>query len=246
MIDAIIIDDEFKGIEILKILLKKYCPEVNVVGWAEEIDGAIELIDKKQPDLIFLDIEMSGESGFDLLEKVKPNSFHVIFVTAHSEYAVRAFRYSVSGYLLKPVDTADLLEAVQKVKSIIGEEQISNDHALKKKSEPNYTLKIPLNQGSVFVKMSDVIRIEADGAYTHIYLTGKRNYLVSYNIKVVEEHLDHSIFIRVHRSHIINLSKVTSVSGETNQITMCDGSLIQISRRIRTNFIALFEGKSQQ
>src|SRR5688572_6421166 len=104
MIKAIIIDDESKGIEILKLLINNHCPDVTVIGWAEEVEEAILLINNLQPNLIFLDIEMTGETGFDLLEKIKPYAFHVIFVTAHSEYAVRAFRYSVSDYLLKPVD----------------------------------------------------------------------------------------------------------------------------------------------
>ncbi len=238
MIKAVIIDDESKGIEILRILIKNHCPDITVIGCAEEVHEAVELINRKQPDLIFLDIEMSGETGFDLLEKVKPTSFHVIFVTAHSEYAVRAFRYSVSDYLLKPVDISELKEAVQKVKSLIKEEQYDGRQYLYQNGEANLTLKIPLHQSAVFVKMSDIIRIEADGAYTQIYLTGNRNYVISYNIKTVEEHLDINLFMRVHRSHIINLSKVSGVIGEARQAEMIDGSRVEISRRIRSGFIS--------
>jgi two-component system LytT family response regulator len=237
MIKAVIIDDESKGIEILRILVKNHCPDVTVIGCAEEVQEAIELINRKPPDLIFLDIEMSGETGFDLLEKVKPTSFHVIFVTAHSEYAVRAFRYSVSDYLLKPVDVYELKEAVQKVQSLMKEGQYIGRQNLKDNTGTNLTLKIPLHQSAVFVKMTDIIRIEADGAYTRIYLTANRNYVISYNIKIVEEHLDMNLFMRVHRSHIVNLDKVSNVIGEAKLAEMCDGSKVKISRRIRADFI---------
>ena len=243
MIKAIIIDDESKGIEILRILLKNHCPEVNVIGFAEEVTEAINLVNKLQPDLIFLDIEMADGTGFDLLVKVKPYSFHVIFVTAHSEYAVRAFRYSVSDYLLKPVDSSDLVEAVQKVKLMIDEVQhkILNSE---KQNDVNQTLKIPVNHGSVFIKINDIIRIEADGSYTRIYLSGSRNFVISYNIKVVEEHLNTKQFIRVHRSNIINLCKVKMVSGQGAYVVMCDDAIIKISRRIRTNFISQMAARS--
>ncbi len=243
MIKAIIIDDESKGIEILRILIDNHCPDVTVVGSAEVVEEGLELINKLQPDLIFLDIEMSGETGFDLLEKVKPYVFHVIFVTAHSEYAVRAFRYSVSDYLLKPVDTQELIDAVQKVNCLLKEGQNYDENYLRDKPDANLTLKIPFHQRAVFVKMADIIRVEADGAYTRIHLTENRQYVISYNIKVVEEQLDKKMFMRIHRSHIINLSKVRTLIGEADQAGMCDGTMIQVSRRVRANFISIIEGK---
>src|SRR4030095_7444347 len=243
MIKAIIIDDESKGIEILRILINKHCPDVTVVGSAEEVEEGIELINKLQPDLIFLDIEMTGETGFDLLEKVKPYAFHVIFVTAHSEYAVRAFKYSVTEYLLKPVDNQELIDAVRKVNAMLKEGQNGDAGYLKDKPHANLTLKIPFHQRSVLVKISDVIRIEADGAYTRIHLTADRNYVISYNIKIVEEQLDTNQFLRVHRSHIINLCKVCTPIGEAKHAMMCDGSKINISRRMRQIFMSLMENK---
>jgi two-component system, LytTR family, response regulator len=238
MIKAVIIDDESKGIEILRILIETHCKDVQVLGSAEAVDDALHLITSLQPDLIFLDIEMSGETGFDILEKIKPYPFHVVFVTAHAEYAVRAFRYSVSDYLLKPVDTLELIEAVQKVTMLLKEAVGNNiiDSSLSK-----LTLKIPFHQRSIVVKMIDIIRVEADGAYTQIYLTDKRKYVVSYNIKVVSEQLDMHLFMRVHRSHIINLAKVINLEGEATSVNMCDGSKIKISRRIRSNFVTNYE-----
>ena len=243
MIKAIIIDDESKGIEILRILINNHCPDVTVVGYAEEVAEGIKLINELQPDLIFLDIEMTGETGFDLLEKIRPYTFHVIFVTAHSEYAVRAFKYSVSDYLLKPVDNQELIDAVHKVKLLLKEGHNGDQSYLRDKPHANLTLKIPFHQRSVLVKISDIIRIEADGAYTRIYLTANRDYVISYNIKVIEEQLDASKFMRVHRSHIINLTKVSAVLDEAKYAGMCDGSKIEIARRIRQSFMSLMENK---
>lgn len=237
MIKAVIIDDESKGIEILKVLINKYCPEVQLIGWAEEVDEAILLINSLQPNLIFLDIEMTGETGFELLERVKPYSFHVILVTAHSEYAVRAFRYSVADYLLKPVDFDELKEAVKKVGTLLQEDHSVDGNNSGDTRDSKLTLKIPFHQRMIFVKITDIIRVEADGAYTRIYLTDKRKYIVSYNIKVIEMQLDKNLFMRVHRSHIINLRKVSTPIGDGRQARMYDGTIINIARRIRTTFI---------
>jgi len=237
MIKAIIVDDESKGIQILRILIKNHCPDVEVTGWAEEVDEAIELINRTAPQLVFLDIEMAGEGGFSLLEKIGQRNFHVVFVTAHSQYAVKAFRYSVADYLLKPVYVVELKQAIEKVKVLMQEQKV-----LSTNENIETTLRIPLNQGTVFVKMNDIIRLEADGAYTRIFLPGNRTYLTSYNIKIFEEHLDLNLFMRVHRSHIINLKKVKRIiEGRTLIAELTDGSKVEISRRIKNSFLLKVE-----
>ena len=244
MMQAIIIDDEAKGIEILKILLKKCCPDVKVIGQAEEISEAVDILTLKQPDLIFLDIEMSGGTGFDVLEKIKSKTFHVILVTAHSEYAVKAFRYSVVDYLLKPVDISELKEAIEKVNILIQEEKKNATHERKVDTSPVQTLRIPQHHGALFLKMSDIVRLEADGAYTRIYISGNKKYIVSYNIKLFEEHLDMNLFLRVHRSHIINLAKIKKVvKGRKLFVKMSDDYHVEISRRASANFLDILRVK---
>lgn len=234
---AVIIDDESKGIEILRILLEINCPNVNVIGHAEEIEEAVRLIDTTHPDLVFLDIEMPGENGFSVLEKVKAKNLHVIFVTAHSQYAVKAFRYSVTDFLLKPVDAAELKDAVQKTENLIRE---SRNESANKEEVPS-TLRIPLANRTIFIKMSDIIRLEADGAYTRIFVPNQQ-YVASYNIRVFEEHLDKNYFMRVHRSHIINLYKIKKLVTEKKLLAeMTDDSRIKISRRIKNSFLLQFE-----
>ena len=235
---AIIIDDESKGIEILRILIKKYCPQVQVIGHAEEITEAVELICGQHPDVVFLDIEMSGGTGFDVLEKIKSKTFHIILVTAHSQYAVKAFRYSVADYLLKPVDITELKEAIRKVQVLIDEEQ-KNRTGKVGGIFPGQTLRIPLQHGPVFLKMADIIRLEADGAYTLIYLSGNKKYVVSHNMKMFEAHLDMNVFMRVHRSHTINLNKILKVArGKKIIAEMYDNYPVEISRRIKNIFLS--------
>jgi two-component system LytT family response regulator len=236
MIKAIIVDDESKGIQILRILIKNHCPDVEVIGWAEDVDEAIELITRMEPELVFLDIEMAGEGGFSLLEKIGQRNFHVVFVTAHSQYAVKAFRYSVADYLLKPVYVVELKQAIEKVKLLMQEQKVMSPD-----ENVETTLRIPLHQGAVFVKMHDIIRLEADGAYTRIFLSGKRTYLTSYNIKIFSEHLDMNLFMRIHRSHIINLNKIKKVISDGKHVEMTDDSAVKISRRIRCNFLTFYK-----
>lgn len=237
MIRAIIVDDEFKGIEILKMQLNSYCPDVSVVGQAEEINDAVSIIKAKTPELVFLDVEMSGGTCFDILEKVRDINFNLVLVTAHSEYAVKAFRYSVVDYLLKPVDVIELKEAVEKVKMLIKEEQNNSTTATHEITGNKATIRIPHQHGAVFLKINDIVRLEAQGAYTKI-ITEKKEYMVSQNIKIFETLLDENIFVRVHRSHIINITKVRGIKdGKKVLAELTDNSRIEISRRMKRIFL---------
>ncbi len=238
MINALIIDDEKKAVVVLRKLLMEYCPEINIVGEASRVNQAIQLIEEHKPQLLFLDIEMPGKSGFDLLESVR-FSGHVIFVTAHSEFALKAFRFSVTDYLLKPVGIDELKNAVEKVKNLI------KMNAAKTIEPPAIqTLRISTTEGTAFVYFMNIVRLEADGSYTHIYLDNGRHYLVSDYLKQLEDVLDPSMFIRTHRSHIINLKKIKSVIDHHGLFAeMEDGALIEVSKRIKPNFIKIIHTK---
>ena len=237
MMNAIIVDDESKGIEILRMLIEAHCPNVKIAGHSEEVEEAVELIDSLHPEIVFLDIEMSGQSGFDVLEQVKSKNFHVIFVTAHSQYAVKAFRYSVADYLLKPVDVTELCEAIAKVQLLIEDEQASQKKNGNSETD-KLSLRIPIQNRVVVIKMVDIIKLEADGAYTRIFITGNKDFVSSYNIKTFEEHLDNRLFMRIHRSYIINLYKVTKIIGDKQlHVLMTDGSELEIARRLKNDFL---------
>lgn len=229
MINAIIVDDVKKAIVLLRGLLEEHCPEVKVVAEAENAAKAAALIEHHRPQLVFLDIEMAGKSGFDLLEEVKERNFHVIFVTAHAEFAIKAFRFSVTDYLLKPVSAEDLKQAVAKV--------IKLSHVA---SAPMQTLRIPTTTEAVFVNIRDIIRFEADGHYTHIFMDNGKKYISSYHLKQFEEHLDSKLFHRIQRSHLINRDKIKSVADRGSlHIEMTDGAVIEVSRRSKQEVLSI-------
>lgn len=237
MINALIVDDVAKSIVVLRRLLKEYCPEVNIVAESEDVDEALRLIELHHPHLVFLDIEMAGKNGFDLLEESKERNFHVIFVTAHSEFAIKAFRFSVTDYILKPVDSNILKQAVKKVIKLV-----ESSKSVNITGESFQTLRIPSIDGLAFVSFDDIIRMQAEGHYTHIYLVSGKHYLSSYNLQRFEEHLDHDLFLRVHRSHIINQKKIKSlIQIQGLFIEMIDGYRIEVPRRNKEEFLKLLQ-----
>lgn len=242
MIRTVLVDDETDNIRVLKRLLETYCPQVSVVGTAEGVESALELIRTVKPDLAFLDIEMIQGNAFDLLNQLMPLQFQVIFVTAFDAYAIRAFKYSAVDYLLKPVDVDDLRRAVEK--AAIRQEQkdmsqirtlLENVGALQLSQQK---MAIPTLTGLTFVTISDIIRFEAQGHYTAIYLTNGETLLTTRNIKDFEDLLPDSIFYRVHHSHIINLQRVQKYQkGRGGHVIMEDGSAIEVATRRRQDFM---------
>jgi len=229
MIRSLLVDDEEKAIILLRKQLAKYCPEVEVVGECQRISEALRLIELHKPQLVFLDIEMAGGDGFDLLESIKGRNFHVIFVTAHSEFAIKAFRFSVTDYLLKPVNRDLLKQAVDKVNTLL---------CASSSVSPMQTLRIPSTGGVAFVPIKDIIRMAAEGPYTHIYAEGGKHYMTSHHLKQFEEHLDSGLFIRVHRSHLINRSKIKEVvDRQALFIKMTDGFIIEVPRRNKSELL---------
>ncbi|MDA0309643.1 MAG: LytTR family DNA-binding domain-containing protein [Bacteroidetes bacterium] len=220
--NAIIIDDEPLSVALLESYLMQELTDVQVVGSAESLAQAKVLIESYKPDLIFLDVQLGRENGFDLLEAIQPHSFQVIFVTAYAEFAVRAFRFSVADYLLKPIVKEELVEAVKRAQR--GKELASHGRVR--------TLRIPGSRGAVFVPTREVVRLIAKGAYTEITLTQNRVHLCSGNLSFFEEHLTDRFFLRVGRSCILNLHFLMKVEAQTKAaIEMRDGYTIPIPRR---------------
>ena len=214
MLKAIIVEDESHSLDYLKLQLNDHCPEVQVLGEAKNVEKAIKLINQNNPDIVFLDVELSGESGFTILEKLdKKINFEVIFVTAFHEYAVRAFKFSAISYLLKPVDPDELKNSIVRV----NERAINREYdkrleyltsLLKQQQMPPERLALPTNDGYSLVNIKDIMRLEADGSYTHICFNNKEKIIVCKNISVFEELLDKATFVRVHKSYMINLDYV--------------------------------------
>ena len=179
MIRTIIIDDEFPSRETLKNYLRDYCPVIQVVGEADSMKTGLEAIHLLQPDLLFLDVEMPNGNGFDLLRNLDRVSFKIIFVTAHSDYAVRAFRFFASDYLLKPVDILQLKEAVEKVrqereKEIQGRNLEELIKYVSSREHEISNIVIPDKKGFTVIDLQDILYCEADSYCTHFHLTDDR------------------------------------------------------------------------
>ncbi len=236
MIKALIVDDEQSGCIMLQHLLNDFCPDVQVLGTANSVAAAVESISARQPNLVFLDIKMPLGDGFDLLKHFRPGSFQVIVTTAHESYAVRAFRVAATDYLLKPIDPDELQAAMAKFRSTLG--RSANDSG--RQGDPADQVAVPTLQGYTVLKLSDIIRLDAEGVYTTLHLADGSSILVSTNIGELDQRFAGRGFYRVHNSHVVNLRHVLHfIRSGAGYLVMSDGSHVNVSRRKRESFLRL-------
>ncbi|HBF21286.1 MAG: DNA-binding response regulator [Owenweeksia sp.] len=247
MIETILIDDEAPSRSILRDMLRRYCPDIKIIGESANLADGVELIRKHQPQLAFLDINMPNGSGFDLLKAFPEAGFQVVFVTAHDEYAIRAIRVSAMDFLLKPVNIKELQDCVERIKVKLSRETEKNNlrmlvENMQSKQDLQSRIAIPLTEGLQFVVLGDIIRLEADGNYTWIWLTKGKKMLSSHNLKEYQDLLSDTFFFRAHHSHLINLQHVDKYHrGEGGSISMCDGSEVPLAKRRKKPFLELFK-----
>jgi two-component system, LytTR family, response regulator len=244
MLKAVIVEDEKKSLELLAKMIKKHCEEeVEVVELADSVESGVASIRKNSPDLVFLDIEMSDGSGFDLLNQLQDMNFDVIFVTASDRHAIRAIKYSAVDYLLKPIDAEELKAAVQKIAA--KNSNTKNSEHLKvllnylKNDKASYSkIALPVNNLYEVVNLADIMRLEAEGSYTNFIFKGGRKILVTNTLKHYEDILPEDIFIRVHHHHIVNINYAQKFyKNEGGYVVMEDNTKITISRRKRDLFL---------
>jgi len=243
MVRSIIVDDEQKSRESLRILLQDFCENVEICALCQNVAEGIEAIKQHHPDVVFLDIQMQRETGFDLLAKINPVNFEVIFTTAHSEYAIKAFKFSAIDYLLKPIDIDDLQKALAKVEqkqnqNISGrlEHLIQN---LKSSTPENYKLALPTTDGLVFIKLNDILYCEASSNYTEIYTFNKNKYIVSRTLKQYEDLLGEHNFFRIHNSYLINLNAIKKyVRGDGGYVVLENDVSLDVSKRKKEAFLS--------
>lgn len=241
---VILIDDESVSNESLKLIIQEFLQDVEIIGTANSANEARELISVNKPDLIFLDIEMPAENGFDLLKSIKDIDFQIIFITAYNQYAIQAFKFSAIDYLLKPVKIPELIDAVNRAKSLMHKRQIPDFRILLENLQVQKPLKIVLNtnESREYVNVSDIIHVEGDVNYSKFYLTGKRVIMVSKTLKVFEEMLAGHGFYRTHKSSLVNLQYVKRIlTREGLSIEMADGSIAMLSRHGKDEFIQIMD-----
>lgn len=244
-IKAIIVDDEKNNRIALHKLIEKFCPNVSIISECDSVDCAISTLEQTPPDVIFLDVEMPGRNGFDLLAHFNYQCpFEVIFTTAYSHYAVKAFRFSALDYLLKPVDPEELIRAVHKLSQKISDETKNKQFELLEQKISNKDLgkkqlAISTLEGIYFATLDEIIHVDADSSYTKIYLTSGEMIMSSKPLKYFEELLEDYDFVRVHQSHIINLKLIRRyVRGDGGQVIMLNGTEIEVSRRKKDDLLA--------
>ena len=242
MITALIVDDEKNSCETLQFLLTDCCPDVSVVKYCQTIDEAVKAVELHHPDVVFLDINMKGENGFDLLERVKTIDFEIIFTTAFSEYAIKAFKFSAIDYLLKPIDVDELRAAVERViKRKKAEAPTRYEYLrqnLKMSDGQHFKLALPTSEGLTFIKISDIIYCEADSNYTTFFLTDGKKIIVSHTLKEYEEILSDYRFFRIHHSYLVNLDAIKQyVRGDGGHVVMINGAALDVAKRRKEQFL---------
>lgn len=239
VIKGLIVDDELSGRENLKTLIESYCSEIKVIGTASSATEAKNSIHYLSPDVVFLDINMPVLDGFDFLESVDSSKFMVVFVTAHDEYAIRAIKAKAIDYLLKPIDIKELQQAVKRLADHANRYNSFSENMI----YSNQTDKIilPVSHGFKVVNADEIIRLEAEDCYTHVFSISDKKITISKTLKEFEDKVSDKLFFRVHKSHLINLNHIkdyTKLDGGC--ITMTDGAKIQVSRRKSEEFSEKF------
>lgn len=245
---VLIVDDEQKARNLLKVLIEDNCPQITEMDEAENLPEAVSLINQNKPDIVFLDIEMPGFSGLQILEFFTPEqiNFEIIFTTAYSEYAVRAFELNAIDYLLKPLRDEQLEQAVNKAISQIGNSKLSERlEELKKcfNSKNIRKIGLPVVDGVLFVEFEEVIMLEADRMYTKVFTKNEGEILVSKPMKFFMDILsDVDEFYKPHRSYLINLKYIKKyVSKDGGYIIMINDKTVGISKDKKDEFFDLIQ-----
>lgn len=247
MLRAVVIDDIEKIRKENIATIKATCPGISVVGQAESVASGIKTIKQLTPDLVFLDVEMSDGTGFDLLQKLSPITFKVIFITGYEDFAIRAFRFSAIDYLLKPLDRRELLDAVKKVEDSLSREvfDMKLHNLFTNLERPKNLQKLVLKTSDKIysVNIQDIIHCESDKNYTTFYFINAPNLVVSTNLKEYEMLLSPHNFFRTHKSHLINMTYfdhfIKSEGGNT--IVMKNKASIPLSVRKKEEFLVLLD-----
>ena len=240
---SIIVEDEETSREILKNYLKKYCPNITVLGEAANVEEALVLIRNNDLDVVFLDVEMPYGNAFDLLDKVGDINFETIFVTAYNHYAIDALNAHASYYLMKPISIDELIKAVDYVTEIkTKENKLQNQILVPKTSTVNGKITIPQLDGFEVINTSDILFCKADDNYTEIHLNNNKKKIVSKTLKYFEDGLIDSNFARVHKSYLVNVNEVVKyVKGKGGSVVLSNGKEIMVSASRKSELLSYFQ-----
>lgn len=239
---AVIVEDESGSREILRNYLAKYCKNVSVLGEAASVKEGIELILEKQPDLVFLDVEMPYGNAFDLLDQLPDRTFETVFVTAYNSYALEALNNHAAYYLMKPINIDELINAVSYVNEVKEKENVLDNRILKSKlNKAEGKITLPQQDGFQVLNISDILYCKADDNYTEIYLENKK-LLVSKTLKYFEEALADHFFARIHKSYLVNVNEVVKYrKGKGGSVIVSNGKELLVSASKKKQLLSYFE-----
>lgn len=247
MIKAVIIDDEPAMLEVNSSLLAEYFPAIKMVGTAHSVESGIQLIQKQNPDLVLLDIELNDEKGFQILQRLKPYSFKVVFITGHNSFAIKAIKFSALDYILKPVNENEFQQSIQRAADLIATEENSQsqvDVLMDSFKREMQTKKLVLRTADSLhvVDVSDIYFCKSDNSYTTFYFQGNENIVVSKSLKDYEGLLTEFGFFRAHQSYLVNLNHISKVAkSDGGFIIMKNKKEIPVSLRQMKNLMGSLE-----
>jgi two-component system LytT family response regulator len=242
---TIIIDDEKSARDTIRAMLNMFQSDINIIGEADSVATGKEVIETQKPDLVFLDIRMKDGTGFDMLRQIVERDFALIFLTAHDDHALEAFRFSATDYLLKPVEPEDLQEAVDRVRRQNRHNEALMDVLLENIQRINSSSKKIVLKTSDSIHLfssDDIVRCESFDNYSRIFVRERKPLLISRPLKYFDEMLDAIGFLRIHQSHLINLAHIRKIDRKgAFSVEMSDGSIVPVSIRKKETLISRLE-----
>jgi len=245
-IPAVIIDDESKLIDVLRLKLEANCPYVEIIDTARSAEAGFNIINSRKPELVFLDIGLPDETGFDLLKRFKKINFETIFVTGYDHYTLEAIQFCAIGYVLKPVSTDDLVSAVERAQERLSRKGLQEERYTQFLSQISQTtdstkkIGIPTQEGLEFVKLNEIVRCEANLRFTQVTLTDGTCIDSSYNLGSFHKLLTNYGFFLCHKSHLINIQEVLKYDKD-GVLIMSDGNMVPLSCRKKTEFLSIVD-----
>lgn len=254
MIKSVLIDDDSNLRSGMKALLAMVAPDVEIIGEADNVQRAVKIIENLKPHVVFLDIQLTEGTGFDVLEKLNEKwgkiESHIVFITAYEQYAIKAFKFSALDYLLKPVDPDELKKVVDKIKKVLQKEHdypyidilLQN---IKKQSDSFKRIALSNSDGIHLISIDEIIRCESDNNYTRFFIKNAKPILVSKTLKDYEEMLTEQGFERIHQSHLVNIQYLKSyIKKDGGYVVMSDGTNLPVSQRKRERIQEIFSNLS--
>ena len=242
-LNTILVDDEKNSREILQNYLVKYCPNINVVGQAENINEALELTKKNKLDIVFLDVEMPYGNAFDFIEQLTNPEFEIVFVTAYDHYAIDALNSHAAYYLTKPISIDNLIKAVSFVTEIKEKESLLQNQVLVPKTKfIEGKISIPTQNGFEVLDMQSILYAKADDNYTQLFLQNNTKKLVSKTLKYFEDALANNGFVRIHKSYLVNINCISKYNkGKGGTITLNNGKELSVSASKKSTLLSYFK-----